>query len=85
MSDDLVQNQHQLAAALNRARAGEDKELGQRVRDLGEQFVRLTNALVRLCKVHAPENDAFDEPTRQLVGALERLDTLIGQVSIVCV
>lgn len=85
MSDDLLENQHQLAAALNRARAGEDKELGQRVRDLGEQFVRLTNALVRLCKVHAPENDAFDEPTRQLVSALERLDKLIGQVSVVCV
>lgn len=85
MSDEIVDGQQQLAAALHRARAGEDRELGQRVRELGEQFVRLTNALVRLCKVHAPDNDAFNEPTRQLVNAMKNLDKLIGQVSIVCV
>lgn len=85
MSDEILQGQEQLAAALNQARAGEDRQLGQRVRELGEQFVRLTNGLVRLCAIHAPENAAFNEPTHQLVSTLLRLDKLIGQVMIVCV
>ena len=84
-TDALQQGQEQLAAALNQARAGDDRQLGQRVRELGEQFVRLMVGLVRLCGFHAPENHAFDEPTHQLVNALLKLDKLVGQVMIVCV
>lgn len=85
MSDDILQGQEALGKALHQARAGEDKQLGQKVRELGEQFVRLTNGLVRLSAIHAPENAAFNEPTSQLVNALLKLDRLIGQVMIVCV
>jgi hypothetical protein len=85
VSDDILDAQAALGRALHEARAGEDKQLGQKVRELGEQFVRLTNGLVRLSAIHAPENDAFNEPTSQLVNALLKLDRLIGQVMIVCV
>lgn len=90
MSDELDANQLEsgqasLAKALESARAGEDKQLGQRIRELGEQLVRLMNGLVRLNAIHAPDNHAFDEPATQLVTALKRLEKLIGQVMMVCV
>jgi hypothetical protein len=85
MSDEILDGQTALGQALHQARAGEDKQLGQKVRELGEQFVRLTNGLVRLSAIHAPENAAFNEPTAQLVNTLLKLDRLIGQVMIVCV
>ena len=85
MSDEIDSGQASLAKALESARAGEDRQLGQRIRELGEQLVRLMNALVRLNAIHAPENHAFDQPTTELVGALKRLEKLIGQVMVVCV
>ena len=83
--DEIQQGQDALGKALEQARAGEDRQLGQRVREYGESFVRLVNGLVRLCAIHAPDNHAFDEPTNQLVNTLLKLDKLIGQVAIVCV
>ncbi len=85
MSDEITQGQEALGKAIEQARAGEDKQLAQRVRELGESFVRLMNGLVRLRAIHAPDNHAFDEPTTQLVTTLRTLDRLIGQVMIVCV
>lgn len=85
MSDELESGQASLAKAIESARAGEDRQLGQRVRELGEQFVRLVNGLVRLNSIHAPENHAFDQPTTELVNTLRRLEKLIGQVMVVCV
>ena len=85
MSDELESGQASLAAAIESARAGEDRQLGQRIRELGEQFVRLMNGLVRLNAIHSPNNHAFDTPTTELVSALKRLERLIGQVMVVCV
>ncbi|MBM4392692.1 MAG: HD domain-containing protein [Deltaproteobacteria bacterium] len=85
MSDEITQGQEALGKAIEHARAGEDKQLAQRVRELGESFVRLMNGLVRLRAIHAPDNHAFDEPTSQLVTTLHTLEQLIGQVMIVCV
>ncbi len=83
--DELQQGQDQLAAAIHQARAGDDRQLSQRVREQGEQVVRLMVGLLRLCAIHDPENHAFDEPTHQLVNALLRLEKLVGPVSVVCV
>ncbi len=85
MSDEISAGQEALGKAIEQARAGEDRQLAQRVRDCGEQFVRLMNGLVRLRAIHAPDNHAFDEPSTQLVATLRTLDRLVGQVMIVCV
>lgn len=84
-TDDLQHAQDQLAAALHQARGGDDRQLSQKVRELGEQVVRLTVGLLRLCAIHDPDNHAFDEPTHQLVVALLKLEKLVGQVIVVCV
>ena len=83
--DDLGRIQESLGRALDQARAGEDKQLAQQVRDHGEQVVRLLNGLQRLTRIHDPRNAAFDQPLRDLAAAFVHLYDLLGAVRVVCV
>jgi len=83
--DDLAAAQAQLGRALGRARAGEDRDLGRRVRERGEQLVRLVAGLLRLSRVHAPDNRAFDEPVQETAQVLAELTELIGPVHLAAV
>jgi hypothetical protein len=83
--DDLASAQEQLGRALGRARAGEDRDLARSVRDGGEQLVRSLAGLLRLSRVHAPDNRAFDEPVRELARILAALVDLLGAVHVATV
>lgn len=85
--DDLqpTEDQEALGRAIDAARAGEDKELAQQVRDHGEQFVRLLTGLWRLMRTHDPENDAFGVPVAEFVRVIKQLYDLLGPLQVVCV
>jgi hypothetical protein len=83
--DELLQAQEELARALGRARAGEDRDLAQRVRESGEQVVHLLGGLLKMTRVHAPENKAFDAPVVEFGKALATLVELLGTVHLVTV
>ncbi len=83
--DDLQRAQSNLGKALARSKAGEDKVLMAQVRERGEQFAQLLNGLIRMGRVHAPDNHAFDQPVVDLNRTLEALSTLVGSVQLVTV
>lgn len=83
--DDLARAQSSLSRALGRARAGEDRELAQRVRELGEQLSHMLSGLLKLTKVHEPSNAAFDKPVQEFGAALAALVELLGTVHLVAV
>ncbi|HVO18358.1 MAG TPA: HD domain-containing protein [Anaeromyxobacter sp.] len=83
--DELLQAQEDLARALGRARVGEDRDLAQRVREAGEQVAHLLSGLLKLTRVHAPENRAFDAPVAEFGRALSALVELLGTVHLVTV
>ncbi len=83
--DELAQAQSSLGRALGRARAGEDKALAQQVREGGEQLVHLLAGLLKLTRVHSPENKAFDTPVAELGRVLAALGESLGSVHLVTV
>lgn len=83
--DELQRAQSSLSRALGRARAGEDRELAQRVRELGEQLSHMLSGLLKLTKVHDPANKAFDQPVKEFGNALSALVDLLGTVHLVAV
>ena len=83
--DDLQRAQSNLGKALARSKAGEDKVLMAQVRERGEQFAQLLNGLIRMGRVHAPDNHAFDQPVVDLNRALNALSALVGSVQLVTV
>jgi hypothetical protein len=83
--DELLLAQQELARALGRARAGEDRDLAQKVRESGEQLAHLLNGLLKLSRTHAPENRAFDAPVLEFGRALSALVELLGTVRLVTV
>lgn len=83
--DDLQRAQSNLGRALARSKAGEDKVLMAQVRERGEQFANLLNGLIRMGRVHAPDNHAFDQPVQDLKRSLEALAGLLGSVHLVTV
>lgn len=83
--DELREAQEELARALGRARAGEDRDLAQKVRESGEQVVYLLGGLLKMTRVHAPENKAFDAPVTEFGKALAALVELLGTVHLVTV
>ncbi len=74
-----------IGRALKDARGGEDREVAQTVRELGEHFVRVLHGLIKLTRLHASDNSAFAQPTRELVQTLQRLYDLLGVTHLVCV
>lgn len=81
----LADAQSRIAKALDRARAGEDKELAQQVRDRGEALVNLLAGTARMTHIHHIENKAFQAPCRELAATLEKLHELLGLVQVVMV
>jgi HD domain-containing protein len=84
-TDDVGRAQEALARALGRARIGEDRALANQVRELGERLAHLLSGLLRMTRLHSPDNKAFDKPVEDLHGALARLTELLGSVHLVAV
>jgi hypothetical protein len=76
----LSEAQDALGRALERARSGEDRELAAQVRDHGHQLVRLLFGLLRMTRVHAVDNEAFEKPLHELRETLELLIAALGVV-----
>ena len=83
--DELERAQADLGRAIGRARSGEDRELAGQVRERGEQVATLLAGLLKLTRMHAPDNHAFDAPVTELSRALTALDDLLGVVHLVTV
>ena len=83
--DELARAQTALGRALGRARAGEDRELAQKVREGGEQLAQMLGGLLKLTRTHSPDNHAFDAPVAEFARALGALGELLGTVHLVTV
>ena len=83
--DDLGRAQETLSRILARARAGEDRELAQKVRELGEQAAHSLAGLIKMSRVHAADNRAFDAPASEFGKALGTLLDRLGPVRLVAV
>jgi len=83
--DDLQQAQRSLGRSVGKARAGEDRELAQRVRETGETLAHMLGGLLKMSHVHAADNHAFDAPVAEFGRALQTLHGLIGTVHLVAV
>jgi hypothetical protein len=83
--DDLQQAQRTLSRTLGKARAGEDRELAQRVRENGEALAQMLAGLLKMTRVHAADNRAFDAPIAEFCRALSALAELVGVVHLVAV
>ncbi len=81
----IDQAQDRMARALDRAKAGEDRELAQRVRDRGERFARMLAGTIRLTRIHDMKNAAFDQPLAELESSLAALVEMLGMVQVVMV
>jgi hypothetical protein len=78
-------DQERLERTLRMAWAGEDRELAARVRESGEGLVRQLYGAVRMTRLHALDNAAYDKPIHELVDTLARLLDLLGAVHLVAV
>lgn len=83
--DDLLVAQERLGRALSIAAVGEDPQVRKKVREEGEQFVRLLNGLLRLTRTHDLTNQAFEAPCREFGALVGRLIELLGVVHLVMV
>ena len=85
LADDLSRAQDSLARALGRARIGEDRALANQVRELGERLAHLLSGLLRMTRLHSPDNTAFNKPVDDLHTTLVQLSDLLGSVHLVAV
>jgi hypothetical protein len=85
LTDELSRAQETLARALGRARIGEDRALANRVRELGERLAHLLSGLLRMTRLHSPDNAAFNKPVADLHATLVELHELLGSVHLVAV
>ncbi len=83
--DDIGRAQEELGRAIGRARIGEDRELANRVRELGERLAHLLLGLLRMTRMHSPDNHAFDRPVEELHVTLVHLNEILGAVHLVAV
>jgi hypothetical protein len=85
LGDDIGRAQEALARALGRARLGEDRALANQVRELGERLAHLLSGLLRMTRLHSPDNAAFNKPVEDLHVTLVELHALLGSVHLVAV
>lgn len=85
MMDELKIAQIRIGQALEGAQLEQDKEIAQTVRELGESLARGIQGLVKLTRMHAADNAAFDTPVRDVAATLQRLHALLGVTHLVCV
>ncbi|HEX7487803.1 MAG TPA: hypothetical protein VF341_02765, partial [Anaeromyxobacteraceae bacterium] len=78
VDDELARAQSSLGRAIGRARAGEDRELSQKVREGGEALANIVCGLLKMSRVHAADNRAFDAPAAELSRLLSMLLELLG-------
>lgn len=83
--DDLSDAQDELGRALGRARIGEDRALFNLVRELGERVAYLLSGLLRMTRMHSPDNRAFDQPVGEMHRTLVRLHETLGPIHLVAV
>jgi hypothetical protein len=83
--DEVGEAQRELGEALDRARAGDDRELAAKVRELGEQFVRMLTGGMRMTRFHDTRNMAFEAPLKDLERSLAGLRDLLGMVQVIMV
>ena len=81
----IEQSQEQLGRAIDRARAGEDRELSARVRDLGEQLARQLFGVLRMTRLHSLDNEAFERPVNDLSNTISQLEAILGAIHMVAV
>ena len=55
------------------------------VRELGERLAHLLSGLLRMTRLHSPDNSAFNKPVADLHAALVQLHDLLGSVYLVAV
>jgi hypothetical protein len=82
---ELRRSQEVLGQGLARARMGEDKDLANFVRDVGERFVRQFFGCLRMTKIHALNNKAFDKPIGEICSLMVALQDKLGAVHLVAV
>jgi len=85
MTDLLEEAQKRLARALEKARAGEDRQLANDVRERGAALANLILGALKMTKTHASDNRAFDRPSEDLEKLLEWLIEQLGVVHLVAV
>jgi hypothetical protein len=85
LTDELSRAQATLGRALGRARIGEDRALANEVRELGERLAHLLSGLLRMTRLHSPDNSAFNKPVEDLHTTLVQLQDLLGSVHLVAV
>ena len=78
-------DQQSLGRTLDRARASEDRELAVRVREFGEQLARQLFGLLRMTRLHAMDNEAYDKPLVELQRTVATLVELLGAIYLVLV
>ena len=77
--------QEALEKTLETARAGEDKELAAKVREVGERLGKRLMGCIRLFQIHDRNNAAFDQPMEEMEAVLGDLTSMLGAVHIVLV
>jgi hypothetical protein len=83
LTDELSRAQDVLSRALGHARIGEDRALANQVRELGERLAHLLSGLLRMTRLHSPDNNAFNKPVEDLHATLVQLNELLGSVHLV--
>jgi HD-GYP domain-containing protein (c-di-GMP phosphodiesterase class II) len=84
-SKELALAQAQLGRSLEKANQGGDRALANLMREEGQAFLSLMVGCLRMTRVHALDNHAFDKPVAELEGLMRRLDALLGAVHVVVV
>jgi HD-GYP domain-containing protein (c-di-GMP phosphodiesterase class II) len=84
-ADTLLEAQDKLSRAIDKFRAGEDKELATQVRELGDRFVRIFAGALSMSRIHDLKNQAFESPIRESSRALTELCELLGPIQLVMV
>jgi len=86
MADDKIQQaQDRLGATMDKARAGEDRELARWIREDGLRFAQTLTGLLRLIRIHDLANQAFDTPVTQFIDASRMLYERLGAIHLVAV
>jgi HD domain-containing protein len=85
VEDELSRAQASLSRAIGRARAGEDRELLQKVRESGELLASVLCGVLKMSRVHAADNRAFDAPVAELSRVVAGLHELLGTIQLVTV
>lgn len=82
--DEIRRAQDQLGRAIQRAQ-GEGGSLAELVRELGLRFVQQFTGLLRLARMHALDNEAFNKPVADFASLIAELAGVLGAIHVVAV